>query len=150
MKNLLLALFISSFLLVNWNCETDPFTFPKSSFIEMSKTPCFGKCAVYNIRIDGKGNIIYNGKQNVKLEGEHLMNFPPDAVNEVFKAFVESHFWDFEDEYTDNISDLATTYVTFSHEDQTKKITDYYGAPQSLKDLEKRVEALLETLVWQE
>ena len=150
MKKLIFTLSIISFTLINWSCETDPFIFPESSFIEMSKTPCFGKCPTYSIKIDGKGNSTYDGKQNVKLEGKHEMNFPPDHVNELFQAFADGNFWDYEDEYTDNISDLATTYITFSHDGQTKKITDYYGSPQSLKDLEKRVEKLLETLVWQD
>jgi hypothetical protein len=150
MKRIFACVIVSAFLVINWNCETDPFTFPASSFIEMSKTPCFGSCPVYSVKIDGKGNVSYNGEKNVKLEGQHEMNFPPDHVNDVFKAFAEGNFWEYKEEYTDNIADLSTTYITFSHDGQTKKITDYYGAPQSLKDLEKKVENLLETLVWQE
>ena len=150
MKNNLITFLFGLFILINWNCENDPFTFPETSIIEMSKTPCFGTCPVYSIKMDGKGNVTYDGKQFVKLEGKHEMNFPPEYVNEVFQAFADGNFWDYEDEYTDNISDLPTTNISFTHDGKTKKIRDYYGAPKSLKELEKKVENLLETLVWQD
>jgi len=40
-------------------------------------------------------------------------------------------------EYTSNITDLPSTIVTFSINGQEKKIVDYYGAPDKLKELEK-------------
>ena len=150
MKNQLFILSFFVFVFSFFSCENDPFVYSDASVITMSKTPCFGTCPVYEITIDGKGNVSYDGKQNVKLEGKHEMNFPPDPVNEVFKAFAEGNFWDYEDEYTDNIADLHTTYIAFTHDGQSKRITDYYGSPKSLKELEKKVENLLETLVWQE
>lgn len=115
----------------------------------MSKTPCFGTCPEYSFVIDGKGNATYEGKKYVKLEGIHELNFHPETVNELFKAFEEADFWAFEDEYTDNIADLPTTYITFTHDGKSKKIKDYYNAPEQLKDLEKKVEALIESTLWQ-
>ena len=135
MQKFLTILLISCFLFGNWQC-TDPFNYSLSSKIEMSKTPCFGACPEYSFVIDGKGNATYEGKKYVKLEGVHELNFHPETVNELFKAFEESNFWDFEDEYTDNIADLPTTYITFTHDGKSKKIKDYYNAPEKLKGLE--------------
>lgn len=148
MKRILAILICTTFLLGSWQC-TDPFSYPATSEIIISKTPCFGACPEYDFKINGKGFATYEGKTYVKLEGKHEMDFPPETVNELFKAFADSNFWAFEDEYTDAIADLPTTYLTFTHDGQTKKIKDYYNAPEKLKDLEKKVEALLESTLWQ-
>ena len=34
------------------------------------------------------------------------------------------------------ITDLPSTYISFTHKGQTKKIRDYYGAPDKLTELE--------------
>ncbi len=114
----------------------------------MSKTACFGACPVYEFKIDGKGKATYEGLKFVELEGKHEMDYPPETVNDLFKAFAEADFWSFEDEYTDQIADLPTTYLTFTHDGKTKKIKDYYNAPEKLKALEKKVEAIVETTLW--
>ncbi len=41
-----------------------------------------------------------------------------------------------ESEYTEMITDLPTTHIRIFD----KKITDYYGAPKELKELEKLID----------
>jgi len=149
MKRPLLLCTLTFILLNVWRCETDPFIFSPASKIELSKTPCFGECPVYSVSINGKGVLTYNGQNFVKVSGEHTVNLPPEATNELFKSFFDVNFWAFEDEYTDNISDLSTTWVSLTHEGRTKKIKDYYGAPEALKELEQKVDALVKTHVWE-
>ena len=48
-------------------------------------------------------------------------------------------FQNLKNEYTDNITDLPTTYIMV----QNKKIKDYYGAPKKLKELEKMINEIL-------
>ena len=42
------------------------------------------------------------------------------------------------------VTDLPTTWVTFSDGTTKKSIKDYFGAPEALKNLEKMVEAIAE------
>jgi uncharacterized protein DUF6438 len=140
MKNtgILLAL---SFLMVA--CGTKKYD--ATSFIEMKKDPCFGYCPVYVFKIDGTGHATFSGERNVEKEGNWTRTLSPEETQVLFQTFENANFWDFEEEYTDSVTDLPTTWITFSHLGQTKTIKDYYGAPEALKTLEKLVEDIAET-----
>ncbi len=116
-----------------------------NSFIEIKKDPCFGYCPVYSFSIDGTGYAKFNGKRNVEKIGEWTRTLPPEETSLLFQSFETSKFWDFEEEYTGSVTDMPTTWITFSHQGKTKTIKDYYGAPEALKNLEKMVEDIAET-----
>lgn len=116
-----------------------------SSFIKMEKDPCFGYCPVYIFKIDGTGKASFTGERNVEKQGDWSRTLTPEETSALFQAFENSDFWAFEDEYTDSVTDLPTTWITFSHRGQAKTIKDYYGAPETLKNLEKLVEDIAET-----
>jgi hypothetical protein len=44
------------------------------------------------------------------------------------------------------MSDLPTTFIYYNNGKQALKITDYYGAPDELKALEKLIEEFIDTL----
>ena len=140
MKNIHLILSFTTLL-----AACNPYHYDDSSYIEMKKDPCFGFCPVYTFKVDGAGKATFNGDRNVDKEGAWARTLPPGQTNALFKAFEDGNFWDFKDEYTDQVTDLPTTYTTFSHRGQTKKIKDYYGAPEELKTLEKLLEDIAET-----
>ena len=62
----------------------------------------------------------------------------------MFAAFEEAGFWDLNDEYTSQVTDLPTTWTTLVLGEKTKTIKDYYGAPEELKSLEALIEAIAE------
>ncbi len=127
-----------------WFAACDPYHQDESTFIELKKDPCFGVCPVYSFRLDGKGNASFTGLRNVTKKGEWTRKLTPEATNAVFKAFEQSDFAQFQDEYTDQVTDLPTTWVTFSNGLFSKTIKDYYGSPETLKHLEKMVETIAE------
>ena len=156
MKNLTITLSCNAILLLFFipmnikSCDGEKgekYTAP-DALIEMSKTACFGKCPVYTISIDGKGNAVYTGKQNVDKIGEYKKTFSAEEVNALIDAFEKSNFWDYEDEYTEKVTDVPTTYISYTRGTKTKKIKDYFGAPDSLKKLENAVEALANAEGW--
>ncbi len=126
----------------------DEYTYP-NALIEMTKTACFGRCPEYTINLDGKGNGLYKGIKNVDKIGNYEKNFSAEEVNGLITAFEKAKFWDFEDEYTAKVTDLPTTYISFTKGSQSKKIKDYYGAPATLKALEKAVEELANSAGWE-
>ncbi len=140
MKNLML---LSALAFTFVAC--DPYHYEAASMIEMKKDPCFGFCPVYVFQVNGKGNATFKGERNVSKEGEWTRNLSPEETNALFAAFEKSNFEAFQDEYTDQVTDLPTTWVTFKHGSIDKTIKDYYGAPEELKALEKLVEAIAET-----
>jgi len=146
MKNLLLL--VAFLLFTAAECSKKKYRFPADATIEMSKTGCYGRCPIYDIKIDGKGNVFFSGKRFVNKEGERKKQLSAEATNNLFKAFIDSNFWNFEDEYTENVSDLPTTYLSLSNGGKSKKVTDYYGAPDALKRLEKLVENVANSDGW--
>ena len=142
MKYLFLLLAFAFFIAA---CENDGYQYTGQDVIELEKDPCFGTCPVYQFKIDGKGNATFLGEKNVGKEGNWKRVFPPAETNELFQAFEQGDFWGFEDEYTAQVTDLPTTWVTFRMAGKEKKIKDYYGAPPALKELEKKAELLAES-----
>lgn len=124
-------------------CRED--VYDATSFIEMKKDPCFGFCPVYSVRIDGSGAAWFSGDRNVEKTGSWQRQLSREETVGLFKAFEKSGFWNFEEEYTAQVSDLPTVWLTFNHQGLTKTVKDYYGAPAELKALEALIEELAET-----
>jgi Domain of unknown function (DUF6438) len=122
----------------------DPYQFDEATVIRLKKDPCFGVCPVYSFTVNGKGNATFDGTRNVSKVGPWKRQLTPEATNELFKAFEASNFGQFQDEYTAQVTDLPTTWVTYKTTTTEKTIKDYYGAPEALKNLEKLVETIAE------
>ncbi|MFT4971342.1 MAG: hypothetical protein ACI9XO_002131 [Paraglaciecola sp.] len=142
MKNLLFVLTGILFLI---SCESNPYV---TSSIEMNMGACFGACPVYKITISGDGTVSYDGQKNVPKMGEYNKQLSPEETKTLFDAFAASNFFAFEEEYMSNISDLPTTFISFQNGGKSKKIKDYYGAPDELDALEHRVEEIVNSTEW--
>lgn len=140
MKNL-----FTLFSLVLLVTACNPYQYDAASYIEFKKDPCFGFCPVYTFKVYGSGNATFHGDRNVTKEGDWTRTLSPEETNALFSAFEKSDFSGFQDEYTAQVTDLPTTWITFVHAGINKTIKDYYGAPEALKELEKLVEAIAET-----
>ena len=111
--------------------------------IQLKKTPCYGTCPVYTIKIDQKGNGIFNGFENTDYTGLYSFRLNNKQLEGLITSFEQSGFFEMEDKYHGYVSDLPTIYLTYQSDGKKKKIMDYYGAPPELKDLEKQIETLV-------
>lgn len=116
--------------------------------IYMNKTACFGTCPDYDISIFSDGSVLLNARQFVEMEGTFEARLPKEELKALVNAFKESQFDDFKNEYKSNKTDLPTTTIAFNHEEVNKKIIDYDGAPEELKELESKVHSLVKKLNW--
>lgn len=139
--------FFLSLVLFFCACETptNPYLYEETSTIMLKKDPCFGFCPVYTIEINGQGKIVYNGIRNVPKEGTWYQVISVEQTNGLFAAFEEAGFWEFEDEYTAQVTDLPTTWTTLVIGEKRKTIKDYYGAPEKLKALEQMIAEIAES-----
>ena len=106
----------------------------------MTKTKCYGKCPAYTIEIYSNGRVTYSGLANVEKIGKFEKNITQTELSNLQKTFLDSKFFDFDDEYVSNATDLPTTYILFRNNGKEKKIKDYHKAPKELKDLERLLE----------
>lgn len=116
---------------------------PKNIFT-LATTACYGTCPVFEISIFDNDSLVYNGQNHVKVTGQISKKLPKGTVEKLQKQFKEANFFEFKNIYEMNISDLPTTYISFTDNDQTKKIKDYAGSPNTLKQLESLLRALVE------
>ena len=116
--------------------------------ISMEKTPCYGRCPNYAITIYGDGKAEFLGKRFVDSIGTFEKYFSIEDVKSLVKAFEEANFFGLQDEYTARVSDMSTVYVSFTQNGKTKKIKDYYNAPELLKQLEKMIEKMAFSTGW--
>lgn len=145
-KNLSIILAVAFF-----SCKSSAAgTAQKDPLIIMEKTACMGECPVYKIQIFEDGTAKLHAEQNLQLKGDYVAQLNESKLDSLVTDFKEKDFFGFEDKYTANVTDLPTTYIEFHYEGQSKKITDYYNAPEELKTLEKKVASLVDELEWKE
>ena len=116
--------------------------------IMMKKTECHGTCPVYTLIVYDNQTAKLVGERFLDLVGNYEADIPEAVYNELVEAFEAADFFSFKSKYSANITDLPTTYLSYSNSEKSKMTIDYYRAPPALKKLEQRVAALLKSLDW--
>ena len=118
--------------------------------IILLKTSCFGnQCSAYEMQLLDNRVMLLNAMKNMDKNGHYKRLLSKAEYQQLLNTFIESHFFDFQDEYTAEITDLPSVYLTFNYLGKTKKVRDYYGAPESLKELELMVQSFLDRVGWE-
>jgi hypothetical protein len=125
-----------------------PQAIPEDFVIKLERTACYGRCPVYVVSIDARGNVTYEGTRFVKLAGRQTDRIPASRVTALVETVDRIRFFDLDDKYRQLITDLPTTFVTVTRDGRTKRIEDYFGAPKSLKDLERQIDDAAQTARW--
>ena len=121
---------------------------PEDFVIRLERTACYGRCPVYSVTIDAKGNVTYDGTQFVRVVGRQTDRIPVSRVAALVETVDRIRFFDLDDKYSQLITDLPTTFVTVTRHGRSKRIEDYFGAPQSLKGLERQIDDTARTERW--
>ena len=108
--------------------------------ITLERTACFGTCPAYTVTLSGDGTVRYEGRQFVRETGKRTWTIAPDAVAALAKEMQAAGYFDFQDRYTEHITDLPTTRTSLRIGSRFKSIEDYFGAPDALHRLEKRID----------
>ncbi len=119
--------------------------------VAMRRSPCYGRCPVYEVRFYTDGAIEYVGKMNVERIGTYRARMSKEEVDALRQKIHEVGFWDFSPEYPDDgtiVTDLPTTTITVRVGDMMKEVKEKHGAPRALKDFEKYLDSLLEGRAW--
>ncbi|MEM7549611.1 MAG: DUF6438 domain-containing protein [Bacteroidota bacterium] len=116
--------------------------------VSLTKTQCFGTCPAFDFELYSDCTVKYEGKAHVNQIGSFESKIKRKTYLEIVNQFEDSEFFQFQDRYYKEITDLPTTYIYYNDGGQDKKIMDYYGAPEKLKALEQSVDDLIETISW--
>jgi len=100
------------------------------------------------MKIYKNGFVKLTAEEHLDLKGEFYTKLPGSKVKTLVSKFKEVGFFEMEGQYTSITKDLPTTWIYFTNEGRQKRIKDYDGAPESLKDLENELSSLLESEDW--
>ncbi len=121
-----------------------------SLLIGFEKTPCFGRCPVYKVRVYRSGFATYEGLNFTEKLGMYSSNFSDEEIAEIFKSAAEIGYFSFEDKYDNKmISDLPSTISTLHSEDEKKRIVARVDVPEPLKNFHKNLAVTLQEKDWQ-
>ena len=135
---------MAALLLLAPACKTMPAHTEQDLLCSMEKTSCFGTCPVYDLKIYKDGWAQLTGTAHTPYIGNYQLKLSPKEVLLVKKAFRDASFFDLDEKYYANVSDLPTTYVYYHDGERAKKVMDYHGAPPNLKQLEAYLSTFLD------
>lgn len=120
--------------------------------IRLSRGACFGFCPVYEVTINGDGEVRYQGRNFVNVVGERTATISREDVARLVARFDAIGFNSLNDSYRANVSDLPTYRITLTRDGHTKTITDFGGVqagmPRAVRDLEAEVDRVAGTAQW--
>jgi hypothetical protein len=130
---------------------------PEDFTIKLERTACYGQCPVYSVTIDAKGNVAYDGARFVRVEGRQTDRVPVARVAALVATIERMGFFELRDRYRTirnrdgseaMVMDLPTAYITVTAAGRSKRIEDYFGAPDALKQLEREIDQAADTDRW--
>ena len=113
---------------------------PAPVVVTLERTTCFGSCPAYTISIADDGTVKYEGRSYVRVAGARAWKIEPSAVAALAREMEAAGYFDLKDRYRAPITDLPTVRTSLRLGGRSKSIEDYYGAPESLHALERRVD----------
>lgn len=133
---------------LNEEFETEQAVEIDSLFAYINRTPCFGYCAEYTLKVYDSGYCTYEGKSNVENIGKYESWVDSGILQKIKDLADEAGYFELGDEYDDMVTDLPTTNTCLDFDGKHKKIKNRYMAPQELNDFEDAFDALFKDVEW--
>jgi hypothetical protein len=108
-----------------------------------------GNCPVYSIVIGNDGTVTYEGVRSVKVKGKRTFTIPAEQVKQLLADFERIKFFELQDKYTKKqLPDGSVRYIDHSNGttitlkvgNKTKSVYNFYGMPEELEALQKKLD----------
>lgn len=109
------------------------------SDVTVTRTPCFGMCPTYTLRISKDGEATLDAQKYLKnnLEGKYTAQISPKQLNGIYQMLHGMDFTALLDRYgSRNVTDLPSVNTVITYQGGlVKKINDYgnKGTPELVK-----------------
>ncbi|HMP28707.1 MAG TPA: DUF6438 domain-containing protein [Saprospiraceae bacterium] len=114
----------------------------------IEKSPCFGKCPVYAMRLFKDGKVIYEGRANTKKLGVYQKMLTKKELGAIVKAFDNAKFFTFNDSYSSELADLPSTLLYFSDGKINKSVVGKENRPAPIMQLQYMLEKIADSDGW--
>ncbi|MCA1751181.1 MAG: DUF6438 domain-containing protein [Flavobacteriales bacterium] len=134
--------------------ETDSAEEPKANgdslIMAFSKTPCYGQCPVYEVKVYESGRAIWEGKNFVERMGTYSTRITASERQKFFAEAEAEGFYDFDKSY-DNpmVQDLPSTSLLLKVDGERHRVTIRMGVPKNVKDYFEGAQEWFENRDWQ-
>lgn len=121
-------------------------------FASLKRTPCYGRCPVYEVQFYSNGQALYKGEQNVPLNGIYLGNVPDSTIQQILEKAMNIGFFSLSDFYPEKgepIADLPQSITYLNDGRQEKTIVNNHLAPVELIRFERFLDSLTNAIQWQ-
>lgn len=118
----------------------------------LKRTPCYGRCPVYEIQFFSNGEAVFNGERNLRRLGIFLARVPESTLRQILEQAGQMDFFELKDEYPANspaIPELPETITFVNNGKKQKTVINYYDAPLPLLRFEQFLDELANGLDWQ-
>jgi len=124
---------------------------PDSLFFGMSRTPCFGQCPTYDLRLYSSGYATYTGNDHVERIGQFEAQYAPALADSIVAYSQRIGFMFMLDNYDNSlVTDLPAVVFYLKVDDTPKRIYCRISCPEELMDFTTKVERWIEELEWRE
>lgn len=121
----------------------------KINEIILERTPCFGKCATYKIRLFRDGRVYYTGIKNAVRLGVYSSKIPPKTLSSIFRKIDQVKWADMQNRYKSKARDLSHLNLSVYGKAQLfKKILEAENGPIELQNIGKQLDAATKNLKW--
>jgi hypothetical protein len=117
--------------------------------IVLDRERCYTQCApAYTVAISGDGNVVYEGKDAVRVTGVQRTKVDPAKVAALVATFQAARFFELPEAVGDRVTDIPMTSLSLTVAGRTKRVQYFVGAPAAVKALEAAVDTLANTRHW--
>ena len=129
--------------------EKEPAT-QDSLLIAFEKTPCFGRCPVYKIKVYGSGFATYEGLNFAERMGLYSTRFGEEEIRNIFNLAEAADYRGFQNEYDDRrVTDLPSTISVLVFQGERHRVKSRLGAPEHVKMFHENLAELLTGKDWE-
>ncbi|MBP7514226.1 MAG: hypothetical protein KA791_06750 [Flavobacteriales bacterium] len=120
-----------------------------SVFFSLQRTPCFGKCPAYTVRIDADGSAHYTGRSHAPREGEFIGRVDKATMQALYDRASAIGFFAFQDKYDGPVTDLPSTIIRVNANGTDKKVVGRVDTPRAFKPFAAFADSLLGHVQWE-
>lgn len=123
---------------------------PKDSLvIAFEKTPCFGRCPVYKVKVYQSGFATYEGLNFAERMGLYSAWFSDAEIAKIFEMAEAADYRDFEEEYDDRrVTDLPSTISTLVFNGEKHRVKARMAVPEKVKMFQENLAVTLAEKNW--
>jgi hypothetical protein len=125
----------------------------ESVSLRLERLPtCLVGCRVYSVEVFGDGHVVYNGLNNVDVQGKHRYKVPSEDVSRLVQMLRSGDLWSLRKKYDAKVYDDDAYRLTMRLGSVEHQIWDssgnLVGMPAAVTDFENEIDRVAHTDMW--